>query len=153
MDPAYIEILESNKSLRVELNSEVNNNILNEKKICKYLQELDQCYKTISSQDNIILAYDTEIHELKSQIINLEKRLRIALEDNKKKDSYIPFLEQDIIKFQEEINRLKLRIHEIYSTNINIAYRRANYFENIQAFLGDIRVFIQNLQLSNFNQN
>ena len=49
MDLAYIEILQSNKSLRVELNLEINNNIANEKKINKYLQELDQCYKTILS--------------------------------------------------------------------------------------------------------
>jgi hypothetical protein len=65
MDPAYIEILESNKALRSELNIEVNNNILNEKKICKYIHELDQYYKTILSQDNSILAHETEIQELK----------------------------------------------------------------------------------------
>ena len=85
--------MESNKSLRAELNSEINNNKLNEKKIRKYLQELDQCYKTISSQDSIILSHETEIQELKPQISNLEKRLRIALEDIKKKDIYIPYLE------------------------------------------------------------
>ena len=147
--------MESNKSLRAELNSEINNNILNEKKICKYLQELEQCYKTISSQDSIILSHEIEIQELKSQIPNLEKRLRIALEDIKKKDAYIPYLEQEIANFQDEVFRLKTRIHEIYSKNIeeNMARRRANHFDNIQALLGDIRVYILNPRRTNFNQN
>ena len=79
MDPAYIELLESNKSLRAELNSEINNNILNEKKICKYLQELEQCYKTISSQDSIILSHEIEIQELKSQIPNLKNLIFLLL--------------------------------------------------------------------------
>ena len=121
--------MENNKSLRAELNSEINNNNLNEKKICKYLHELNQCYKTISDQDNIILAHDTEIFELKSQISNLEKRLRIALEDNKKKDAYISYLEPEIDNFQEEISRLKSRIYKIYSSNIDMTQRGSRIYE------------------------
>ena len=158
--------MESNKSLRTELNSEVNINILNEKKIRKYLHELDQCHKTITSQDNIILTHETENQELRSQISNLEKRLRIALEDIKKKDAYISILEPEIGNFQDEIDRLKSRIHEIYSKNIDTNYlliskedmarrcpRQADYFDNIQGLLGDIRLYIQNPRISAFNQN
>jgi hypothetical protein len=153
MDPAYIEILESNRSLRAELKTEVDNNIVNEKKIRKYLQELDQCYKTISDQDTIIIARDTEILEMKFQISNLEKRLRIALKDIKKKDAYISHLESEMVNFQDEISQLKSRIHKIYTSNIDMTGRRANHFDNIQALLGDIRVFIQNPRRSPFNQN
>ncbi|RHZ64249.1 hypothetical protein Glove_326g2 [Diversispora epigaea] len=113
MDLAHIETLETNKVLRDELNSEVNINILNEKKIRKYLYELEQCNKTISFQDSTIIAQESEIQELKSRVLNLKKRLRIALEDVKKKESYILYLEQELINLEDEINRLKTRIQEI----------------------------------------
>ncbi|RHZ48157.1 hypothetical protein Glove_557g11 [Diversispora epigaea] len=115
MDLAHNKTLEINKVLRDELNSEVNINILNEKKIRKYLYKLEQCNKTISFQDSTIIAQKSEIQELKSQVLNLKKLLRIALEDVKKKESYILYLEQELINLEDEINRLKTRIHEICS--------------------------------------
>ncbi|RHZ87772.1 hypothetical protein Glove_30g106 [Diversispora epigaea] len=158
MDLAHIETLETNKVLRDELNSEVNINILNEKKIRKYLYELEQCNKTISFQDSTIIVQESEIQELKSRVLNLKKRLRIALEDVKKKESYILYLEQELINLEDEINRLKTRIHEICShrnileDNTDMTQRppqppaieiRQNY-EDIQKHLGDVRLFFQN---------
>ncbi|RHZ66436.1 hypothetical protein Glove_307g60 [Diversispora epigaea] len=158
MDLAHIETLETNKVLRDELNSEVNINILNEKKIQKYLYELEQCNKTISFQDSTIIAQESKIQELKSRVLNLKKRLRIALEDVKKKESYILYLEQELINLEDEINRLKTRIHEICShrnilkDNTNMTQRppqppaieiRQNY-EDIQKHLGDVRLYFQN---------
>ncbi|RHZ51166.1 hypothetical protein Glove_482g12 [Diversispora epigaea] len=154
----HIETLETNKVLRDELNSEVNINILNEKKIRKYLYELEQCNKTISFQDSTIVAQKSEIQELKSRVLNLKKRLRIALEDVKKKESYILYLEQELINLEDEINRLKTRIHEICShrnileDNTDMTQRppqppaieiRQNY-EDIQKHLGDVRLYFQN---------
>ncbi|RHZ55271.1 hypothetical protein Glove_417g9 [Diversispora epigaea] len=158
MDLAHIETLETNKVLRDELNSEVNINILNEKKIQKYLYELEQCNKTISFQDSTIIAQESEIQELKSRVLNLKKRLRIALEDVKKKESYILYLEQELINLEDEINRLKTRIQEICShrnileDNTDMTQRppqppaieiRQNY-EDIQKHLGDVRLYFQN---------
>src|SRR6185436_7374388 len=158
MDPAHVEVLETNKTLRDELNSEVNINILNEKKIRKYLYELEQCHKTIAFQDTTIIAQESENQELRSQVSKLKKRLRIVLEDIKKKESYIPYLEQELINLEDEVNRLKFRIHEIYSyRNIteditDMAQRppqpltaeiRQNY-EDIQKHLGDVRLYFQN---------
>ncbi|RHZ84714.1 hypothetical protein Glove_78g208 [Diversispora epigaea] len=132
MDLAHIETLETNKVLRDELNSEVNINILNEKKIQKYLYELEQCNKTISFQDSTIIAQESEIQELKSQ--------------------------QEFFNLEDEINRLKTRIHEICShrnileDNTEMTQRppqppaieiRQNY-EDIQKHLGDVRLFFQN---------
>ncbi|RHZ78894.1 hypothetical protein Glove_155g147 [Diversispora epigaea] len=157
MDLAYNKTLET-KVLRDELNSEININILNEKKIRKYLYELEQCNKTISFQDNTIIAQKSEIQELKSRVLNLKKRLRIALEDVKKKESYILYLEQELINLEDEINRLKTRIHEICShrnileDNTDMTQRpphppaieiRQNY-EDIQKHLGDVRLYFQN---------
>ncbi|RHZ69229.1 hypothetical protein Glove_286g15 [Diversispora epigaea] len=122
MDLVHIETLETNKVLRDELNSEVNINILNEKKIRKYLYELEQCNKTISFQDSTIIAQESEIQELKSRVLNLKKRFRIALEDIKKKESYILYLEQKLINLEDEINWLKTRIQEICDVRL--------YFQN-----------------------
>ena len=158
MDPAHVEVLETNKVLRDELNSEVNINILNEKKIRKYLYELEQCHKTISFQDTTIIAQESENQELRSQVSKLKKRLRIALEDIKKKESYIPYLEQELINLEDEVNRLKFRIHEIYSyRNIteditDMAQRPPQpltaeiiqNYEDIQRHLGDVRLYFQN---------
>ncbi|RHZ63692.1 hypothetical protein Glove_328g70 [Diversispora epigaea] len=158
MDLALIETLKTNKVLRDELNSEVNINILNEKKIRKYLYELEQCNKTISFQDSTIIAQESEIQELKSRVLNLKKRLRIALEDVKKKESYILYLEQELINLEDEINRLKTRIQEICShrnileDNTDMTQRppqppvieiRQNY-EDIQKHLDDVRLYFQN---------
>ncbi|CAG8607682.1 2932_t:CDS:1 [Diversispora eburnea] len=158
MDLAHIETLETNKVLRDELNSEININILNEKKIWKYLYELEQCNKTISFQDSTIITQESEIHELKSQVLNLKKCLRIVLEDVKKKESYILYLEQELINLEDEINRLKTRIHEICShrnileDNTDMIQRllqppaieiRQNY-DDIQRHLGDVRLYFQN---------
>ncbi|RHZ84679.1 hypothetical protein Glove_78g138 [Diversispora epigaea] len=158
MDPAYVKVLETNKVLRDELNSEVNINILNEKKIRKYLYELEQYHKTISFQDTTIIAQESENQELRSQVSKLKKRLRIALEDIKKKESYIPYLEQELINLEDEVNQLKFRIHEIYSyRNIteditDMAQRPPQpltaeiiqNYEDIQRHLGDVRLYFQN---------
>ncbi|RHZ90093.1 hypothetical protein Glove_8g117 [Diversispora epigaea] len=167
MDLAHIETLETNKVLRDELNSEVNINILNEKKIRKYLHELEQCNKTISFQDSTIIAQESEIQELKSRVLNLKKRLRIALENFKKKESYILYLEQELINLEDEINQLKTRIQEICShrnileDNTDMTQRppqpfaieiRQNY-EDIQKHLGDVRLYFQNRIQVPFSRN
>ncbi|RHZ81881.1 hypothetical protein Glove_117g628 [Diversispora epigaea] len=87
MDPAHVKVLETNKTLRDELNSE----------------------------DTTIIAQESENQELRSQVSKLKKHLRIALEDIKKKESYISYLEQELINLEDEVNWLKFRIHEIYS--------------------------------------
>ncbi|PKB95938.1 hypothetical protein RhiirA5_435747 [Rhizophagus irregularis] len=50
------------------------------------LCELEQCYRTISFQDKTIIAHENEIEELKSEISNLRKQLRVLQQDKKFKD-------------------------------------------------------------------
>ncbi len=71
LDPAYSELLNINQKLRSELQDKIFINKSNEKKICYFVKELKQCYRTISSQDNTIIAHEDEIVELKFQISNL----------------------------------------------------------------------------------
>ena len=86
LDPAYSELLDTNQELRSELRDEIFINKSNEKKIRSLVKELEQCYRTISSQDNTIIAHKGEIVELKSQISNLRKQLRVLQQDKKFKD-------------------------------------------------------------------
>ena len=82
-DPAYSQLLDTNQELRSELRDEIFINKDNEKKICSLVKELEQCYQTILSQDNIIIAHEGEIVELKFQISNLRKQLRVLQQDKK----------------------------------------------------------------------
>ena len=86
LDPAYSELLDTNQELCSELRDEIFINKSNEKKIRSLVKELEQCYRTISSQDNTIIAHEGEIVELKSQISNLRKQLRVLQQDKKFKD-------------------------------------------------------------------
>ena len=76
-DPAYSQLLDMNQELRSELQDEISNNENNEKKIRSLVQKLEQCYRTISFQDKTIIAHENEIEELKSEISDLRKQLRV----------------------------------------------------------------------------
>ena len=77
LDPAYSELLNINQKLRSELQDKIFINKSNEKKIRSLVKELEQCYQTISSQDNTIIAHEDEIIELKFQISDLRKQLKV----------------------------------------------------------------------------
>ena len=70
-DLAYSQLLDMNQELCSELRDEISINKSNEKKICSLVKELEQCYQTISLQDNTIIAHEKEIEELKFQITDL----------------------------------------------------------------------------------
>ena len=71
LDPVYSQLLDTNQELRSELRDEISINKSNEKKIRSLVKELEQCYRTISFQDNSIIAHEGKIVELKSQISDL----------------------------------------------------------------------------------
>ena len=41
------------------------------------MKELEQCYRTISLQDNTIIAHEKEVEKLKSEISNLQKQFKV----------------------------------------------------------------------------
>src|SRR6266542_1559816 len=104
-DPAYLQLLDTNQELRSELRDEIFINKSNEKKIRSLVKELEQCYRTISSQDNTIIAHEGEIVELKSQISNLRKQLRVLQQDK---------------KFKDKVGSLKARIQILIDKKISI---------------------------------
>ena len=48
MDPAYIEILETNQELRKKLDEEISINKDSEKKICLLIKEVKTCYRLLA---------------------------------------------------------------------------------------------------------
>lgn len=114
-DPAYLQLLDSNQGLRKELESEIAINQANEKKIHILIKEVESCHRTISFQDNTIIAHETEVQELKSQVSNLEKRLRIALKGVNEKEAFILHQDIQISDLESEVEHLKLQIHRIFS--------------------------------------
>ena len=74
---AYSQLLDTNQKFYSERRNEISINKSYKKKIQSLIKKLEQCYRTISFQDNSIIAHENEIVELKSQISDLQKQLRI----------------------------------------------------------------------------
>ena len=110
-----IQVLDNNRELREELSIEVNINRSNEKKIRHLERELDQCSRTISLQDTKIIEHEVEIEDLNSQITELRKQLRKALNDNEQKEKDILSREQYLKNLEDKISQLKNRIRELCS--------------------------------------
>src|ERR1051325_11274864 len=90
MDPAYIEILDTNTELRKDLAEEIANNKASEKRICTLIKKVEACYRTISQQDSTILEHEEEIASLKSEIISsLKRHLHTALQDVRQKEKHL----------------------------------------------------------------
>jgi len=109
-DPAYSQLLDTNQELRNELQDEISINKSNEKKIRSLVKELEQCYRTILFQDNSIIAHEKEIEELKSEISNLQKQLRVLQQDKKFKDEVGSIQDGQIIELENKVGNFKARI-------------------------------------------
>ena len=120
MDPAYIEILDTNKELRKELANEIADNNTREKKLNVLNRELDACYKTISQQDSTIIAHEEEITSLKAEIISLKKRLHIVLQDAQHKEKHLLSREEQMHELEDKVSQLKLRIRELANKKIHM---------------------------------
>ena len=103
-DPAYIEILDTNKELRKELKDEIAENKLKDKKLKTLSWKLNRCYKTISQQDSIILAHEDEIEFLKSEIKSLKQHLHKALQDLKHKGNINTAQNIHILRLEDKVD-------------------------------------------------
>src|SRR3954454_4734735 len=120
LDQAYSQLLDTNQELRSELHNEISINKINEKKICSFVKELEQYYRTIALQDNTIIAHEKEIEELKCQITDLQKQLRILQQDKKFKEEVISLQDNRIIEFENKVGNLKARIRILIDKKISI---------------------------------
>src|SRR4051794_27439967 len=119
-DPAYSELLDTNQKLRGELQDEIFINKSNEKKIRSLVKELEQCYQTISIQDNTIIAHEKEVEKLKSEISDLQKQLRVLQQDKKFKDEVGSIQNGQIIELENKVGSLKARIQILINKKISI---------------------------------
>src|SRR6266540_969773 len=145
-DPTYSELLDMNQELRSELQDEIFINKSNEKKIRSLVKELEQCYRTISSQDNTIIAHEGEIVELKSQISNLRKQFKILQQDKKFKDEVGSIQDGRIIELENKIRNLKARIWILIDKKISINdldIAMTNLIANINRELDRIKNYIR----------
>src|ERR1043166_7995995 len=101
-DLAYSQLLDTNQELHDELQDEISINKSNERKIRFLVKELEQCYRTISLQDNTIIAHEKEIEKLKSEISDLQKQLRNLQQNKKFKDEAESVQDGRIIERSEE---------------------------------------------------
>src|ERR1043165_8701134 len=107
---AYSQLLDTNQELCSELCDEISINKSNERKIRSLVKELEQCYQTISLQDNTIIAHEKEIEKLKSEISNLQKQFRNLQQDKKFKNKAEFVQDGQIIELENKVERLKARI-------------------------------------------
>ena len=122
-DPAYSQLLDTNQELCDKLQDEISINKSNERKIRSLVKELEQCYRTISLQDNTIIAHEKEIEDLKYQITDLQKQLRILQQDKKFKEGVASLQDNCIIKFKNKVEHLKARIWK----NLNKCFRNGDH--------------------------
>src|SRR5271170_6341226 len=115
---AYIEILDTNKELRKELDEEISINKNSEKKIRSLIKEVETCYRALTHQDSTIIAHEDEIISLKAEISSLKKRLRQIQQDVKLKDAASTIQDSQIIKLEDKVSQLKARIRELVSKKI-----------------------------------
>ena len=116
--------------------------------------------KEISNRDEGL----EELEILRKNNMSLQKRLKKAFQDITYKEETLVILESRVLNLDEEISRLKNRICEIssrkYNTKdiLNMAQQPnqhiiTNNFNIIHREMGNIRVYIQNPNLSNLRPN
>ena len=110
LDPAYSQLLNTNQELYSELQDEIFINKSNEKKLRSLVKELEQCYRTISLQDNTIIAYEKEIEKFKSKISDLQEQLKVLQQNKKFKDEIGSVQDSQIIELESKVKHLKTRI-------------------------------------------
>src|SRR3954447_26766823 len=98
-----------NQELCSELQDEIFINKSNEKQVYSLVKELEQCYQTISLQDNTIIVHEKVIEKFKSEIFDLRKQLRILQQDKKFKDKVGSIQNGRIIEFENKVECLKAR--------------------------------------------
>ena len=98
------------------------------------------------SQDNTIIAHEGEIVELKSQISDLRKQLRILQQDKKFKEEIASIQDSRIIELESNVEHLKTRIQILIDKKISINaldMATANLIININRGLDQIENHIR----------
>src|SRR6266496_3041435 len=113
------ELEEENFHLRSELQTEVDSNRQNEKRIRELEREYTYCEQEIQDLnmeiERLENASEEEISELKSEISTLKSQLYQAKKDVRNREKYISTLENQLVESEEQVEKLRCRIKTISS--------------------------------------
>src|SRR6266496_949158 len=113
------ELKEENYHLRSELQTEVDTNHQNERRINQLERDYSRCKQEIqdlnSEIERLENASKEEIVELKSEISTLKSQLYQARKDVRDKGKYISSLEEQLVESEEQVEKLRCRIRTISS--------------------------------------
>src|SRR5947209_14130228 len=113
------ELEEENYHLRSELQTEVDTNRQNERRINQLERDYSRCEQEIqdlnSEIERLENASKEEIVELKSEISTLKSQLYQARKDVRDKGKYISSLEEQLVESEEQVEKLRCRIRKISS--------------------------------------
>src|SRR2546421_11415265 len=113
------ELEEDNHQLQEALQSEVDTNRQNERRINQLERDYSQCEQKIQDLNREIELLENaskeEIVELKSEISSLKSRLYQAKKDVRDKGKYISSLEEQLVESEEQVEKLRCRIRTISS--------------------------------------
>src|ERR1044072_3987283 len=113
------ELEEENYHLCSELQTEVDTNRQNERRINQLKRDYSQCEQEIQDLNREIEllenASEEEIVELKSEISILKSQLYQARKDVRDKEKYISSLEERLVESEEQVEKLRCRIRSISS--------------------------------------
>src|SRR3989337_4092438 len=108
------ELEEENYHLRSELQTEVDTNRQNERRINQLERDYFRCEQEIQDLNREIErlenASEEEIVELKSEISTLKNKLYQAKKDVQDKEKYISILENWLVESEEQVEKLRYRI-------------------------------------------
>jgi len=113
------ELEEENYHLRSELQTEVDINRQNERRINQLERDYSRCEQKIQDLNREIErlenASEEEIVELKSEISTLKSQLYQARKDVRDKGKHISSLEEQLVESEEQVEKLRYRIKTISS--------------------------------------
>jgi chromosome segregation ATPase len=113
------ELEEENYHLRSELQTEVDSNCQNERRINQLERDYSRCEQEIQGLqkqlEHLENASKEEIAELKSEISSLKKQLYQAKKDIRDNKKHISSIESQLVDSEEQVEKLRCRIRSISS--------------------------------------
>ena len=113
------ELEEENYHLRSGLQTEVDSNHQNERRINQLERDYSRCEQEIQNLNREIErlenASEEEVMELKSEISSLKSQLYQARKDVRDNGKYISSLEERLVEPEEQVEKLRCRIRSISS--------------------------------------
>jgi hypothetical protein len=121
MEPAYLELLSSNKELREKLILEETTNHSNKKIIYKLEKEIEECERYIKYLEKNLVSREDEIEQLKIELQFIHQEVKKYKDHLELKEEALLVQDNRIINLEDTIYKLR---SQIYKVSINMAQAR-----------------------------